>query len=169
MKATDSSHIAEVHPDEEGTPDHVAVGHETPKAAVLAVIPIVAHDEVTFGRDGTGHAARTVDACIPICMLHCGMSVRPLTLAKDSPMVDVAKRLHELLVGLDPPGVEVPFDLPHRNHGAVDRQASIVIVDLVPGKPDYPLNVILARLVGIAEHDDVAAPGVPEFEHGAIQ
>src|SRR5882757_9932461 len=154
MKATDSSHIAEVHPDEEGTTDHIAVGHETPEAAVLAVIPIVAHDEVTLGGHGTGNAARTVDASISICMLHCGTSFRPRPLAENSPMVKVAKGFDELLVGLDPARVEVALDLAHRNHGAVDRQAPVVIVDAIAGKPHHPLDVILARLVWVAEHDD---------------
>src|SRR6267154_2193980 len=115
VKTTDSSDIAEVHPDEKGTTNHITVGYKTPKAAVLAVVPIVAHDKVTLGWNGTGHAARTVDASIPICMLHCGMNLRSLSLDEDGPVLHVAERLQELLVGLDPPGVEIPLDFTHRN------------------------------------------------------
>src|SRR5437870_13898347 len=62
MKATDSPDIAEIHPDEKRSSDHVPIGHKAPEAAVLAVIPIVAHHEVAFRRHGARDAARTVDA-----------------------------------------------------------------------------------------------------------
>src|SRR5690349_5027310 len=164
VKAPNSSPLPKVHPNKERSTDDVPVRHKAPEAAVLAVIPIVAHHEVAFRGYRARNAARTVDASIPVCMLRCGMNRGAASLIKDRSVFNRTQRFDVLQVVLDPARIEIGFHFPHWNQRTVDRQPTVVIVDPVTWQANYPLNVILARLVGVAKHDHVAALRVSELQ-----
>src|SRR5215831_17124269 len=62
----DSLEIAEVHPYQEGAALDVIVGHESPVAAVAALVSVVAHHEVLAGRDRAAEAVVIVVAILPV-------------------------------------------------------------------------------------------------------
>ena len=50
-RVADATPFPDVQPDQKRLADQILLGHESPSAAVLAVVPVVAHDEVVAGLD----------------------------------------------------------------------------------------------------------------------
>src|SRR5690242_14823467 len=62
----ETAYVVPVEPDEEGLAPDVVVRDESPVAAVVAVVPVVAHHEIMAGRHLAGKAAVIVFAIVAI-------------------------------------------------------------------------------------------------------
>src|SRR6202521_4255713 len=62
----DALEIAEVHPDQERAPLDVVVGHESPVAAVAALVAVVPHHEIVAGGNRAAETVVIVFAILPM-------------------------------------------------------------------------------------------------------
>src|SRR5215467_14511021 len=162
LEPSDATRLAEIEPDEERLPHDVLVRNEPPHAAVSGIIAVVAHHEEMAGRNRAAHALGIVSAIFAERerpgKRHPGGSV---TFLQDG-VLDAAQRLLVLRRVVDPLAVEIVGDLLPRLQDPVDREALVLVDDLVPREPHDSLDVIDRRVLGKAEYHHVAPLGLPD-------
>src|SRR5215510_14371570 len=162
FEPSDATRFAEIEPDEERLPHDVLVRNEPPHAAVRGVVPVVAHHEEVAGRNRAAQALGIVDAILAERerpgKRHPGGSVAFL----QDGVADVPQRLLVLRRIVDPLAVEIVGDLLPRLQDPVDREALVLVDDLVPRDPHDALDVVDRRVLGKAEYHHVAPLGLPD-------
>src|SRR5437588_5433326 len=152
--------VVPVEPDEKRLAPDVIVGNEAPIAAVVAIVPVVAHHEITAGGHLAGKSSVIVNTVLAagelahvvrIDRLHGGV-LGDCMLARADPLqkslrcrVAQAFEITICAVGRLRPGC------------AIDGNLLVAVNDLVAGKSDQALDEILRGDDGISKHDDIAA------------
>ncbi len=133
----------EVHPDAHRLPDQVFLRNRTDVAAILAAIPIVAHDKIL-------PIGNHVDAVL-LGMTRI-MDQRPVHASIE--IFNINRRLLKNF----PIGTEV-----HRF--AINRQSLAFVRDFITWQANYSLDVVDAGIRRQAKHDDVASLGLASFDY----
>src|SRR5512132_3064045 len=163
--------VVPVEPDEKRAAADVIVRHEAPIAAVVAIVAVVAHHEVVTRRHPALEAALIVVAIFAPGKRPHVRRIHRLRLCVDADRVSAAR----LAVGALDAALErfepQPFEVAVRGIGllrprrAVDGQPLVAIFDDVTAHADDALDEVLRRVQRVAEHDDVAAPGIADRNH----
>src|SRR5215467_87509 len=162
LEPSDATRLAEIEPDEERPPHDVLVRNEPPHAAVRGIVPVVAHHEEVTGRNRAANALGIVVAIFAERerprKRHPGGRVAFL----QDGVLDAAQRLLVLRRVVDPLAVQIVGDLLPRLQDSVDREALVLVDDLVTRDPDDALDIVDRRVLGKAEHHHVAPLGLPD-------
>src|SRR3569832_548292 len=132
-----------VHPDHEGLAHQIALGHKAPGTAVVAVVAVVAHGEVTALRHLPCTRGQTAEIVrVNHQLVHHG-----------------ADRLHLQPRRQRDTGAHLgirPYIL-LRHGGAVYEDGLVVVLDAVAGQTNDALDVIGRRVLRETEHNHVDA------------